>query len=493
MQEENDDKVYVGLEKVLLKSEREEKRKNTKRIIVTVILCVLFLVVGFAGGFIYTYMIHPINQSDRNNTFGEIEAILEKEWIYANDYDDLQTELENKAFYGMTAFEEDPFTTYMSQDELNDFADNINMDYVGIGVQYAINNDKAIIERVFTNSPAEDAGLQSGDIIEKVDGISINGMGTDEIKSLVIGEANTKVVITITRNNETFDVAVIRGAIDNSVYCYAQDDYVVMELSSFGSSTGEECMKYLDQYANYEKIIIDLRDNTGGYQISVKEIAGLFIGDGEVYLRQKNSRGVETSDLTSCKKTYRNFNKYVLLVNENTASAAEVFTICLKEQLDDVTIVGTTTYGKGVIQSTNYLLGGGVLKYTSYNWYSPNGVSINKTGIMPDIEVKLPEFAYEYYKEMSEDEVYKYDSVSDITKVCQMGLELLGYNIDRTDGYFDKNFETALIQFENINGLENDGILDKEAYEMIVSQSVYELSQEENDTQFIEAVSLIQQ
>lgn len=493
MAQENEDKVYVGLEKVLLKSEREEKRKKIKRIIVSIVLCVLFLVVGFAGGCVYTYAIHPINKSDRNNTFGEIEAILEKEWIYANNYDDLQTELENKAFYGMTAFEEDPYTTYMSQDELDDFASNINMDYVGIGVQYVMSGDKAIIERVFAGSPAEKAGIQSGDIIEKVDGASIKGMTSDQIKELVLGEANTKVVITVSRNNEDIDITVIRNSIDNSVYCYTQDDYVVMELSSFGSSTAEECMRYLDEYSNYEKIIIDLRSNTGGYQVSVKEITGLFIGNGEVYLRQKDSNGVETADLTSCKKTYKNFNKYVLLVNGETASAAEVFTICLKEQLDNVTIVGETTYGKGVIQSTNYLLGGGVLKYTSYNWYSPNGVSINLVGIKPDVEVKLADFAYEYYKEMSDDETYEYDSVSDVTRICEMGLDLLGYEIDRNDGYFDSDFEKALMQFKAENGLKEDGILDKETYELIISESVYELSKQENDTQFLKAIELIEQ
>ena len=493
MSEENEDKVYIGLEKVLLKSEREERRKKIKRIIVSIVLCVLFLIVGFVGGYIFTYAIHPINNADRNNTFGEIEAILEKEWIYAKDYDDLQTELENKAFYGMTAFEEDPYTTYMSQDELDDFASNINMDYVGIGVQFMLNNNKAIIERVFSNSPAEKAGLLSGDIIEAVDGVSIEGMDTDEIKELVVGEENAEVIITITRNNNTSDFSVIRSSIDNSVHCYTQDDYVVMELSSFGVATGKECMKYLDQYANYEKIIIDLRNNTGGYQTSVKEIAGLFIGDGEVYLRQKNANGVETADLTSCSKTYRNFNKYVLLVNGETASAAEVFAICLKEQLDNVTIVGETTYGKGVIQSTNYLLSGGVLKYTSYNWYSPNGVSINKVGIKPDVEVKLADFAYEYYKEMAKDETYKYDSVSDIVRISQMGLELLGYDVDRKDGYFNKNFEIVLNDFKNDNGLIANGILDSETYELIVSKSVFELSNKENDVQFIKAVSLLEQ
>ena len=492
MDEENKDTIIVGLEKVPLKSEREEKKKKVKHTVLIITLCVFFLVVGLVGGYLFTTSIHPKMSADARNTLGEIEAILSNYWVYGNDEEDLKGTLENKAFYGMTSFDYDPYTTYMSPEELEEFANDINMNYVGIGVQYTMIGDNPLVEKVFNNSPAEKAGILPGDIIHKIDGELVEGLSTDDVKDRVLGEENTQLTLTVIRDGNQKDIVVIRGTIDNSVNCYAENDYVVMELSSFGSNTAKECMQYLDQYEDYEKIIIDLRDDTGGYQTAVKEIAGLFIGNKKVYLKQKDSKGLETADLTNCSKTYDNFKKIVLLVNENTASAAEVFVICLKEQLNNVTVVGTTTYGKGVIQSTHYLLNGGVLKFTSYNWYSPNGVSIHKTGIKPDIEVKLNDIAYDYYVEMKDGEVYRYDTVSDQARVVEKALDYLGYQIDRKDGYFDDVLKASLMKYQEDNGLDVTGLIDVKTYNSIISRVVLELNDLKKDVQFIKAVELLQ-
>ena len=491
--EENKDTVIVGLEKKPLKTEREEIKRKRKHVILIIVLCVLFLIIGLVGGIVFEKTLHPTNKADHTNTFGEIEAMLEQYWVYANDYDDLQKELEDKAFYGMTYFEDDPYTTYMSADELKDFTNGINMDYVGIGVEYSTQNGQAVVLRVFANSPAEKSGLKAGDILSKVDGVSIEGFESEDIKTLVLGEPQTEVVITVIRNNTSIDFSIIRDSVDSSVYCYTQDDYVVMELSSFGASTGKECMAYLDQYVDYKGIIIDLRNNSGGYQSSVKEIAGLFVGNNEVYLRQVDSLGNETSDVTSCIKTYDNFDNIILLVNNQTASAAEVFTICLKEHLDNVIIVGETTYGKGVIQTTHYLANGGVLKFTSFNWYSPNGVSINKVGINPDVGIKLDDIAYEYYIDMDENEIFEYDCVSEIVAICEKGLKFLGYDVERTDGYFDKSFKDALNEYKINNNLNDDAILDISTYDSIIADAISELSNPEKDYQFKKAIELVKE
>lgn len=494
MSEKNNDTVFVNLEKVPLKSEREEKKKKKRHIIVTILLCVFFLFAGVFGGFVISYYVHPFNIADTQNTFGEIEAMLQKYWIYAKDYDNLQKTLEDKAFYGMTAFEEDPYTSYMSQEELQSFATGINMDYVGIGVQYSMQNNLAVIERVFANSPAEKAGFNVGDIIEKIDGVSIDGLSSEDIKAMVLGEPQTKVVITVSRGGKEIDLTAIRDSIDSSVYCYTQDDYVVMELSSFGSTTAKEAMNYLNLLTNYEKIIIDVRGNSGGYQTSVKELAGLFIGNDKVYLRQRDVNGTEVADFTVCEKTYDNFKNIVVLVNNNTASAAEVFAICLKEQLPNkVTLLGDTTFGKGVIQSTHYLQSGGVLKFTSFEWLSPNGISIHKVGITPDIEVRQPDISYEYYVEMNEDEKYEYDSVSDVNRLAEMSLDLLGYKVNRTDGYFDQSFADAIKQYKADKGFTSDSVLDLKTYETIVSDVIFSLNQIDNDYQFKKAIEILAQ
>lgn len=491
MSNKDDEKIYLNLQRVPLKSEREEKKKKRRFVLLNFSVFLILICSGFILGLLFNKVQHPTKNADTRNTLGEIEAVLEHHWLYSADYDDLQSELEDKAFYGMTNFEDDPYTTYMSKQEMEDFAKYINMDYVGIGVVYVLQGDYPLVERVIINSPAEKAGIKTGDIITHVDGETVSGLDTAQIKERVIGIEGTPVTITVLRDNEHQDIEIIRGAVDNSVYCYAKDDYVLMDLYSFGEATGKDCISYLDQYTDYNKIIINLRDNSGGYQSAASELCGLFIGDNKVYLKQADSGGNFKESLTSCRKTYSNFDKIVILVNENTASAAEVFVICLKEQLDNVTVVGTTTYGKGVIQSTHYLANGGALKYTSYNWYSPSGKSINGTGIEPDIEIKQADVYYERYEAMEDDEKLEIDCVDSRVKTAQMCLNLLGYYGGRKDGYFNRELAEAIEAFRAANNINKDNILDKQTYDCLISKTISALAEPENDRQMLRAIQII--
>ena len=487
-----EDKVYFDLEKVPLRSEREERRNRRKKRFLIFLLCLLFFLCGTVGGYFLFKAVHPSYNADTKNVIGEIEYAMDHYWLYSDEYDDLVGELENKALYGMTDFEDDPYTSYMSKEELDEFSDSINMGYVGIGVEYSYYDSIAVVKKVFKNSPAEKAGVMAGDIIKEIDGESIEGFTSDDIRERVLGTEGTEVVITFLRGGELIEIPIIRGPVSNTVYAYREEDYVVMELNSFGADTGSECMRYLDEYTDLDKIIIDLRNDTGGYQSSVKEMCGLFIGNNEVYLRQKGVDGVETADRTSAKKTYSNFKKIVLLVNENTASAAEVFTICLKECLDDVTVVGVTTYGKGVIQTTRLLNNGGALKMTSYYWYSPNGTSIHGTGIVPDVEVRMPDIYYQLYYALGEDETYEQDSVSETAKLVQQSLEYLDYPIARTDGYFDQNLAECLREYKAGKGLGDDAVLDAQTFEAIVSDVSREIATNpEKDLQMIKAKEIL--
>lgn len=491
MKKEKNEKINITFEPELSKEEEEKRIKKDNLFII--FTCVSFLIIGLIIGLSVMYLIHPISKGESLDTLGEIESVLDKYWIYEDNYDNLKKQLEDKAYYGMTQFSEDPYTTYMSKSDLDSFTSSINMDYVGIGVQYSLTNDCARIERVFVNSPAQAAGLQPGDIITMVDNDSVKGLTSEEIKNLVLGEEGTIVKVTVLRGSETIPFDIVRGSVDNSIYCYSvEDKYVVMELESFGASTAKECMDYLDAYTDYDKLIIDIRDNSGGYQTSVKELAGLFVGNEKIYLKQKDAQGKETADYTSCIKTYDNFKKIVILINENTASAAEVFAICLKEYLpNQVTLVGTTTFGKGVIQSTHYLLNGGALKFSTYYWYSPSGVSIHLKGVEPDIEVKQEDIFYESYINMDDNESYKYDSVSESVRLSEIALKFLGYNVSRCDGYFDKSFETTLKKYKQDNNLGNNVVLDKTTYESIISDVIYALSLTENDKQMNTAIDII--
>lgn len=472
----------------------QKNNKTFKRFVKYFSISLVILGIGFCIGLFYNKQIHPINDtSSFSDVVGEIESILENNWIYRDNYDDLHKILEDKALYGMTYFEEDPYTSFMSKEELEDFSTGINMDYVGIGVQYSIINNKAIVSRVFVNSPAEKAGMLVGDVIERVDGVSVKDLSSEEIKALVVGEENTDVVITVARNSNNADLIIKRSAIDSSVYCYVEEDYVVMELSSFGVSTSESAMNYLDLYPDYHKIIIDLRNNTGGYQTAVKELSGMFIGRDKIYLRQVDVNGKVSNELTSASKVYDNFDQIVIIVNNNTASAAEVFAICLKEQLPNVTIVGERTYGKGVIQTTQYLLSGDVIKYSSYYWYSPNGVSINKVGIQPDIEIGLNEISYKHYFDMLEGEEFKEGDFSPIVSFCQEGLNFMKYDVTRKDGYFDDSFVDVVKKFQSDRGIGVTGTINNKTYNVIISNVMSLLSNPKNDLQLQKAIEIIEE
>jgi len=490
----NEEKVVVKLKKQLLPSERQERKNKILNKVIIVALCVLFFLTGALGGYVFFVYQHQANDVKAEKVLGEIEYILQKKWLYANEYEDLITDLEDNALYGMSEFEFDPYTSYMSKQEHDSFATSIDMNYVGIGVEYSSSSGINLVKKVFKDSPAEMAGMKQGDELIAADGKSLEGLSTSEIKELIIGEAGSQVVVTVKRNNELIDLTIYRGKVDSSVYCYAEDDYVIAELNSFGSESGDTLASYLSQYEDYKKIIINLRGNTGGYQSAVAKIAGLFIGDNKVYMKEVDKDGNEVADYTKVNKVFTNFEKIVVLIDENTASAAEVLAICLKEQHPNVTLVGTNSFGKGVMQTQYSLSNGATLKVTIAKWLSPNDVWINEVGITPDVEVKLPEIMYMLVYYMEEDEAYSIDNVSEMVEFCECALKTLGYEIDRTDGYFDESFYNALNKFKAENDLNPDGILDSDAYNAIISITFSECSSNpEYDYQMLKAKEIIRE
>lgn len=470
----DEEKIIVELKKKPLKTEREEKRHKTLKTLLSVLLCILIFVTGVSSGIVGYKILHPTTKTNSATVFDEMAYILKYYYLYGSNDDEFVSKLVDKALHGMSDFEDDPYTAYMSKQELEAFSSSINQDFIGIGVQYTKVNDVGLITKVLADSPAERAGLLAGDIFSFVDGLSIAELTADEIKQLVVGEKGTIVTVTITRDNETFDVHIPRGAVSYTVTGVQEDDFYYLVIESFGQTTGKEIMSYLDENTS-RNIIIDVRSNSGGYQTSVQEVSGLFIGNGQVYLKQEDNQGNMKEDRTICSKTY-SFDKIAILTNGKTASAAEVFTIALKESLDNVVIIGDTTYGKGVIQNTHMLSNGAALKFTDYYWYSPNGTSIHKTGIKPDIEVKENVLYNEAYISMDEDEVFKKEDVSSQIRLCEICLDVMKYKINHTNGYFDLELENAVKQIQEELGIEITGVLDKTTYEAILSSAIYQVS-----------------
>ena len=495
MRDDNEEKVLIDLKRMPLASERREIAERRKKRFLLVLACLFFFLLGCLITRIFFPASNVIYNSGtaQSSGVGEIEQIMERYWLYGDRYEDLHQELEDKAQYGMTSFDFDPYTSYMSLEEMNSFSDSINRSYVGIGVEYSYVNDAALIMRVFKSSPAEAAGLKAGDIIVSVEGTSVAGLSSNQIKELVLGEEGTVVTLGVETDGVTREVKVTRGVVNFTVFAYTQDDFIIMELDSFGETTAQEVERYLDEFSDYEKIIIDLRSDSGGYQTAVRDISGLFIGPNEVYLRQKGIDGVEMVDATpSGSRKYDNLKKIVVLTSKDTASAAEVLAITLREKCDAI-LVGDTTYGKGVIQTNRILRNGGVLKLTTYYWYSPEGVSIDQVGIVPDEEVRMPEIYYEYYSDLEDDETYAYDSVSDAAATVQKALDYLGYDVSRFDGYFDEQTLNAIDAYKADHGLGNQGILDQETYTSIISEAQRQLADPEKDPQLLRAIEIMKE
>lgn len=484
-----DDRVYFDLERKPLKSEREEIRRRRMNVIKTFFSHLFVLLLGLVLGLSFSRIIDP---DAKANIFDEIKYVMNKDWLYSSEFEDLGKELEYRAIVGMTSDEDDPYTSYMSKEEMEEFASAINLDYVGIGVQYSSSSGAPIVLRVFKESPAEKAGMQPGDIIKAIDGVQVDESNIDDLKELVTGERGSVVELEVQRGNQLLDLKIVRDSINSTVYASKEDDYVILEIDSFGESTALEIEKYLKDYEDISKLIIDLRNDTGGYQTSVRDCLRLFIGVKKPYLKQVDVHGNEQIDYTTAGKVFENFRDIVILTNKNTASAAEVFALVMKEEMENVTLVGETTFGKGVIQTNKRLSDGGILKLTSYYWYSPQGTSVHKEGIKPDIEIMMPDIYYESYYSLEEDETFEYDSVDDSIRVTQMALDFLGYDVGRKDGYFDQKFAEALNAFKLDSGLSDDGILDSRTFEQVVSRTRYVLSTDKSkDSQLMKAIEVL--
>lgn len=457
------EKVYVKLEKHEWPDEIAKKRKN-RWVFRVVVLAVLL---AFTTGWLFGHNVpvdNPIAPSQTKYT--RLDAVisqLSSVWYYGKDVENLETWLLDNAINGMIDLNGDPYTSYFTAEENLEFEQSIDMGFVGIGVQFYVLDGLNIVEKVFKNSPAERFGVLPGDIIHRVDGVEVNGMPTDEIAALVKGEAGTTVSIEFIRANKPVTLNIERGEVRNSAYGEIIQDVGVIEIYQFGTTTHLEMKAYLDEMrdANIENLIIDMRDNGGGYLESLMNIASFFLEKGTVVIQQKYKDGKIEVGKVAQDNRYNNFKKIVVLVNGNTASASEVLTAALKEQAN-VTVVGETTYGKGSVQITRPFSDGSALKVTTAQWLTPNGNLIQDVGIAPDVPVKRHPVFYQEIKALEEGEEIGVDQVSETLAYAQKALDFIGYKVDRMDGYAsDKSIE-IISQFQKDFNLKVTNTLTEE-------------------------------
>ena len=315
--------------------------------------------------------------------------------IQNNYYQDVsQEQIEEGVLHGAVLALGDPYSAYMNVEEKQSYNESLEGAYVGIGVLTTFNSDwQAVIAQVYNNSPAQKAGWQKGDIFVAVDGQKINTMSSkdlSEVTGKIRGEAGTSVEITIERNGQEMSFTVQREEV-HITYVTSRmlaNNIGYIKIDEFSGSALEEYQQAVAQLQEQgmQAMILDLRDNPGGFVDYAVEIADELLPKATIIsVRDKNGNEKQyTSDSKSM-----DFPMAVL-VNQNSASASEILTVALKEN-QRAAIIGEKTYGKGIIQSHFNLSWGGYLKLTTASYYSPNGNAIHEVGVMPDIEVFLPQ------------------------------------------------------------------------------------------------------
>lgn len=315
-----------------------------------------------------------------------IENLIDEN--YVDDVD--QKELEEYIYAGYIAGLGDKYSTYMTPEQFAVFKESLSGAYSGIGIQITLSNDnKMEVTEVYGGSPAESAGILSGDIIFSVNDIEIKDQ--DSYLAAVEYIKNSTSPFTLKGEHQSgaeYETEISAEDIDLPSVCSSllEGDIGYIRITEFDGNTADQFDEALASLGDISSLIIDLRNNPGGYLTTVNKIADRILPEGTItYMEYKDGEKKYYDSDESCLDI-----PIVVLVNSNSASASEVLTGAIKDY-GVGTIVGTTTYGKGVVQESYSLSDGSCVKLTVAKYYTPNGVCINGTGIEPDIEVFAPE------------------------------------------------------------------------------------------------------
>ena len=328
---------------------------------------------------------------DRYRRLDEVRATLMNEYYQPLDEDELVL----GAIRGMMSAVGDPYTFYYTADEMTAANEEFGGVYHGVGMLVQLTDDGAIeVARVYEDSPAEAAGVRMGDRIVAVDGVEVSGESAQTLNEAIDriqGEDGTTVVLSVQRNGEILDLEVMRAEVSISYveYQIINGDIGYINISQFSGNDVEgfqEAMSAL-QAADVSGVIIDIRNNPGGLLTDVVEIADALLPEGLIaYVEDGHGNRTEyTSDADYWDVPL------VVMVNGMSASASELLSAAIQDY-DRGTIVGTTTYGKGIVQTLiTFAEDGAGMQLTTASYYSPSGRSIHENGVEPDVTVELSE------------------------------------------------------------------------------------------------------
>ena len=381
-------------------------------------------------------------KDSRLKVFIEIYETLKDNWYYGDE--ETLDKIMNQVYSSIYDYNTDPYTFFSAAPIEGDKEQQT----YGIGIVAVLNYDAEqenyndpilnelglLVIKTYQDSPSNKYGIKPLDYIvgieENGNYISFEGKKYSEIRQYIVGELNSQTTFKIKRDNQELDIEVKRHSytpesvtINNNL----KDLYPnveVLQIEEFKESTGNEVGEVLEKIQSPETkdLVIDLRDNPGGYVYSMANVASYFLEAGLPVLTYEDRNGNKyIAEKTSNKKTY-DFNSITMLLNGNSASASEALTLCLdyyKDYLNAFQIVGTKSYGKGIAQTSINLSNGASLRYTFAKVYDPGGEeSIHQKGITPDVEIPLEEHligdAMGYYNNFT----------NQLKKACQLATEI---------------------------------------------------------------------
>jgi carboxyl-terminal processing protease len=434
-------------------------KSENKKWIITICLVLVF---SFFSGYYFSYRVN-----EKGKTKLEIiQDIMENEWYYGIDDEDIESTLETKMILGMLDLTTDPFTRYLTS--LGTLADS----YTGIGVSISIYGEYFIIDEVSSKYALED-GIKAQDIIIAVNNVSVANKTIDELNEMV--NANSSVALTIVRNNDYDNPLVINTGINSyeplTVFTKEYDNNIAyVKISEFNLDTSSYLKTYFDNLANnYVNLVLDLRGNPGGYISAVRDVLDLFVSSNKIVMTTTDKNG-NTEVIKTKNDSFYLFNKIVVLIDNNSASGAEALSAALNYHLDQsVILYGDTTYGKGSAQKTYYFSDGTYFHYTYALWNTPYGYSINHTGVeaeVSDVNEGISSLS------ISNKELNLYDYGSDVLNIQKL-LKILGYYNGELHSFLDENTSDAISKFQSDYNLETNGVIDK-ATLRVISKLVYD-------------------
>lgn len=374
-----------------------EKRQKAYKIVMLIVIVAVITFISttvfmykYVGGNI-KYVQVSSESSNLASTLASFKKIVDNKFLGEID----EQNVINETIKGYIKGLNDPYTEYMTKDEMEEFSQDVMGNFSGIGIYLSKDTQKNVIVIIspIKDTPAAKAGILPGDIITKVDGTSYTGEQLTEASNKIKGETGSKVTLEILRDDKTLNFEITRENIKiNHVEGEVLENNIgYIEFNSFDDGCSDEFKEKLEELnkKNIKGLIIDIRNNGGGLVDEAINIADFITPKDATLLITTDKNGKE--EITKSKNNPIIDNiPIVILTNESSASASEILAGALKDN-GKATIVGTKTYGKGVIQELLTLTDGSGLKITTNEYYTPNRNKINKIGITPDVEVKIDE------------------------------------------------------------------------------------------------------